>query len=195
MKKQNLNIKALTFILVMLLGIFMVLPGKEAKKEMNKTERAIFAGGCFWGMEYYFKTHKGVLETTVGYTGGKTEKPSSKQVSAGNTGHAEAIEVVFDPAKVSFEELTTLFFEIHDPTQVNRQGDDIGEEYRSEIFFLGAEQEKISKKLIETLKSKGFKVATILTKFTAFWSAEDRHQDYYDQKGGTPPCHVYTKRF
>jgi peptide methionine sulfoxide reductase msrA/msrB len=181
----------------MVMGVLVCLPAKEGEdeKKMSKTERAIFAGGCFWGMEYYFKKHKGVLETTAGYTGGHIEKPSSKQVSSGKTGHAEAIEVIYDPKKVTYEELARLFFEIHDPTQVNRQGDDVGEEYRSEIFFLGDEQKKISQKLIDTLKRKGYKVATRLTKAGAFWPAEDRHQDYYDGKPGTPPCHFYTKRF
>jgi peptide methionine sulfoxide reductase msrA/msrB len=192
---KNRNIKTPLLILVMVVGVFVCLPAKEGKIKTGKTERAIFAGGCFWGMEYYFKKYKGVLETTVGYTGGHTEKPSSRQVSSGKTGHAEAIEVVYDPAKVTYEELTRYFFEIHDPMQVNRQGDDVGEEYRSEIFYLGEEQRIISQKLIDILKGKGFKVATRLTKATAFWPAEDRHQDYYEGKTGTPPCHFYTKRF
>jgi peptide methionine sulfoxide reductase msrA/msrB len=192
---SHLNKKSMLLVLVIVLAVFVSLPGEEAQKVDTKTERAVFAGGCFWGMEYYFQKQEGVLETSVGFSGGTVKNPTTKQVSEGKTGHAEALEVVYDPAKVSYEKLTRLFFEIHDPTQINRQGDDIGEEYRSEIFYLNPQQKKVSQKLINILKSKGFKVATKLTPFKAFYSAEDRHQDYYKQKGGTPPCHVYTKRF
>lgn len=161
----------------------------------EKTQRAIFASGCFWGTEYHFQKARGVLQTTVGYTGGATEKPTYKEVCSGNTGHAEAVEVIFDPEKISYEELVKLFFETHDPTQVNRQGPDIGEQYRSEIFYLDDQQKETAQKLIELLKTKGYKVATQLSKAAAFWSAEDYHQDYYMKKKGTPYCHVYTKRF
>jgi peptide methionine sulfoxide reductase msrA/msrB len=161
----------------------------------EKTQRAIFASGCFWGTEYHFQKARGVLQTTVGYTGGTTEKPTYKEVCSGTTGHAEAVEVIFDPEKISYEELAKLFFETHDPTQVNRQGPDIGEQYRSEIFYLDDQQKETAQKLIEQLKAKGYKVATQLTKASAFWNAEDYHQDYYMKKNGTPYCHVYTKRF
>ncbi|MCP5048660.1 MAG: bifunctional methionine sulfoxide reductase B/A protein [bacterium] len=158
-------------------------------------KRALFASGCFWGTEYLFKKKKGVLTTTVGYTGGHARSPSSKDVGKGKTGHAEAIEVIYDPSKVSYEELTRLFFEIHDPTQVNRQGPDVGEEYRSEIFYLDDKQKETGQKLIDILKEKGFKIATRLTRASDFWPAEEGHQDYYDRKGGTPYCHFYSKRF
>lgn len=161
----------------------------------EKTQRAIFASGCFWGTEYHFQKARGVLQTTVGYTGGSTEKPTYKEVCSGTTGHAEAVEVIFDPEKISYEELVKLFFETHDPTQVNRQGPDIGEQYRSEIFYLDDQQKETAQKLIDLLKAKGYKVATQLTKASAFWNAEDYHQDYYMKKKGTPYCHVYTKRF
>ncbi len=161
----------------------------------EKTQRAIFASGCFWGTEYHFQKARGVLQTTVGYTGGNTQNPTYKEVCSGTTGHAEAVEVIFDPSKISYEELAKLFFETHDPTQVNRQGPDIGEQYRSEIFYLDDQQKETAQKVIDILKSKGYKVATRLTKASRFWKGEDYHQDYYQKKNGTPYCHIYTKRF
>ncbi|MBI2334353.1 peptide-methionine (S)-S-oxide reductase [Candidatus Daviesbacteria bacterium] len=147
---------------------------------MADQDKAYFAGGCFWGVEYLFKDQKGVLSTTAGYMG---------------DGHLETVEVVFDPAKVDFETLTRFFFEIHDPTQVKRQGPDIGEQYQSAIFYVDDEQKQIANKLIDTLKNKGYKVATILKKAEKFYPAEDYHQDYYEKTGKTPYCHFYTKRF
>jgi peptide methionine sulfoxide reductase msrA/msrB len=160
-----------------------------------KTDTAIFAGGCFWGVEYFMQQKTGVYTVTSGYTGGHTSNPTYKEVCNNNTGHAEAVEIVFDPKQVSYEELTKLFFEIHDPTQVNGQGPDIGNQYRSEIFYLNDEQRKVAENLIQVLKTKGFKVATKVTKATTFWPAEDYHQDYYGHKGTLPYCHGYTKRF
>jgi peptide methionine sulfoxide reductase msrA/msrB len=168
--------------------------GQEMKQEI-KTDTAIFASGCFWGTEYYFKTAKGVISTDVGYTGGTKENPSYKEVSTGKTGHAEAVLVVFDPSKTSYEELAKLFFETHDPGQVDRQGPDIGNQYRSAIFYKDEEQKKTAEKLIAILKEKGYKVVTEVTKAGKFWKAEDYHQDYYEHTGGTPYCHVYRKKF
>ena len=165
------------------------------EEDMETTQTAVFAGGCFWGMEYHFNNAKGVLSTRVGYTGGHTENPTYGEVCRGNTGHAEAIEVTFDHALTSYETLARLFFEIHDPTQVNRQGPDIGEQYRSVIFYADEEQKATAESLIETLQSKGYKVATQLEPAGEFWEAEDYHQDYYERKGSQPYCHVYTKRF
>ena len=161
----------------------------------NKTERAIFASGCFWGTEYHLSKVDGVISTTVGYTGGTKDDPTYKEVSTGTTGHAEATEVIYDSSKVSYEELAKLFFETHDPSQVNRQGPDIGTQYRSGIFYLDDEQKKIAGKLISVLEDKGLNVVTEVTKASTFWNAEDYHQDYYDHKGSTPYCHIYTKRF
>jgi peptide methionine sulfoxide reductase msrA/msrB len=167
-----------------------------APQELGRsTSRAIFAGGCFWGVEYYMEKQAGVISVTSGYIGGKTENPTYKEVCYEDTGHAEAVEILYDTQRVTYEELAKLFFEIHDPTQVNRQGPDIGEQYRSEIFYIDEEQKKIAEDLIRQLKDKGYKVATKVTKATTFWPAEDYHQDYYVQKGTLPYCHGYTKRF
>ena len=158
-------------------------------------DTAIFAGGCFWGVEYYMKKIKGVISTEVGYTGGKTQHPTYKEVCAGNTGHYEAIEVVFNPGQTSYEEVARMFFETHDPTQWNHQGPDVGEQYRSAVFYRNEQQKSITEKLISELGAKGYKVVTELKPASAFWKAEDYHQDYYDHKGTTPYCHGYVKRF
>lgn len=163
--------------------------------EQPMPARAIFASGCFWGTEYHLSKVEGVLATTVGFTGGHKDKPTYKEVCNSNTGHAEAVEVIYDPAKVDFEELAILFFETHDPTQVNRQGPDIGLQYRSGIFYLNDEQKTVAEKLIGILEDKGYAVATEVTAASTFWSAEDYHQDYYDNKGTTPYCHFYQKKF
>ena len=123
------------------------------------------------------------------------KEPSYKQVCSGTTGHAEALEVVYDSTQTSFEELAKLFFEIHDPTQVNRQGPDIGEQYRSAIFYVDDEQKQTAERLIGLLKDKGYNVATHLEKADTFWAAEDYHQDYYNKKGAKPYCHARQKRF
>ena len=161
----------------------------------NKTEKAIFASGCFWGTEYHLSKVDGVISTTVGYTGGKMDEPTYEEVCTGKTGHAEATEVIYDPSKVSYEKLAKLFFETHDPSQIDRQGPDVGTQYRSGIFYLNPDQKEIAEKLIAALKGKGLDVATEVTMATTFWNAENYHQDYYDHKGTTPYCHIYTKRF
>ncbi len=169
------------------------IPADE--KANVKTEKAYFAGGCFWGVEYFFQKEKGVLSTRVGYMGGHLKNPTYDDVCEGNTGHAETMEVVFDPAQTNYETLARLFFEIHDPTQVNRQGPDIGQQYRSEIFYVNEEQKQIAEKLIQILRDKGYKVATRVTKADTFWEAENYHQSYYQKNGHHPYCHGYVKRF
>lgn len=163
--------------------------------EKSDIETAIFAGGCFWGVEHYMKKKLGVLSVESGYIGGKTEDPNYEEVCKKNTGHAEAVRIEYDLSKVSYEELAKLFFEIHDPTQLNGQGPDIGDQYRSEVFYTTPEQKKITEKLIDQLKSKGYNVVTKVTPATHFWVAEDYHQNYYERKGTEPYCHGYTKRF
>lgn len=160
-----------------------------------KLEKAYFAGGCFWGVEYYFQKEKGVISTSVGYMGGHKDNPTYREVCEGNTGHAETMEVVFDPSVTSYETLARLFFEIHDPTQISRQGPDIGDQYRSAVFYTDETQKQTIEMLIKILKDKGYKVATELNPAGTFWEAEDYHQDYYLNKGGQPYCHSYQERF
>jgi peptide methionine sulfoxide reductase msrA/msrB len=161
----------------------------------SKLDTAIFASGCFWGTEYFFEKAAGVISTQVGYIGGNKENPRYEEVCAKYTGHAEAVRIVFDPDKTDYETLCKLFFETHDPTQVDRQGPDIGTQYRSEVFYLNNEQKEIAGKLKKILEEKGLKIATEITEATRFWEAEDYHEHYYAKKGGTPYCHGYTKRF
>lgn len=159
------------------------------------TQKAIFAGGCFWGVEYYFQHAKGVTKTQVGYIGGTKENPTYKEVCSHTTGHVEAMEITFDPKQTTYEELAKLFFEIHDPTQTNGQGNDIGPQYLSEIFYFDATQKETAEKLINQLETKGYKIATKLRPTEKFWPAEDYHQQYYEKGGGTPYCHKRVSRF
>lgn len=163
--------------------------------EAGRYGTAVFAGGCFWGVEYFLQKSPGVISVTSGYTGGVVKNPTYREVCTGNTGHAEAVKIVYDPKKTSYEKLLKLFMEIHDPTQVDRQGPDIGDQYRSEIFYLNEEQRKVAVENINLLKSKGLKVATGLTKASEFFPAEAYHQDYYFKNGKEPYCHSYVKRF
>jgi peptide methionine sulfoxide reductase msrA/msrB len=156
---------------------------------------AIFAGGCFWGVEYFLQKEPGVISVTSGYTGGTVKNPSYREVCTGNTGHAEAVKVVYDPTKTSYEKVLKLFLETHDPTQVGGQGPDIGDQYRSEIFVLNDDQKIAAEKYLNILRSKGMKIATAVTKASEFYEAEKYHQDYYSNNGKVPYCHAYTKRF
>jgi len=166
-----------------------------APLENGRYGTAVFAGGCFWGVEYFLQKSPGVLSVTSGYTGGTVKNPTYKEVCTGNTGHAEAVKIVYDPGKITYEKLLKLFLEIHDPTQVDRQGPDIGDQYRSEIFYLNEDQKKIAETNLNILKNKGLKIATAVTKASEFYPAENYHQDYYFNNGKTPYCHAYTKRF
>jgi len=154
-------------------------------------EIATFGAGCFWGVEAAFQRVPGVIDTAVGYSGGETANPTYKDVCSDETGHAEVVQVTFDPAKVSYEQLLDVFWQAHDPTQVNRQGPDFGTQYRSAIFFHSQQQEAAAKKSREALDAGGkFKraIATEITSAGAFYRAEEYHQKYL-QKRGVASCH------
>jgi methionine-S-sulfoxide reductase len=154
-------------------------------------DTAIFAAGCFWGVQYYFDEVPGVLETTVGYIGGHADRPTYEQVCTHKTGHAEAVKIVFDPDKVSYKTLLMQFFRMHDPTQLNRQGPDIGDNYRSAIFYQNEDQKRQAEKVIEEFNKSQFngKIVTTLEPASKFWLAEDYHQKY-TEKTGHGMCHI-----
>jgi peptide methionine sulfoxide reductase msrA/msrB len=158
-------------------------------------ERALFAGGCFWGVEHWMKMLPGVVRTQVGYTGGQVVDPTYKEVCSGKTGHVETVEIVFDPREVDYEAVAKLFFEIHDPTQKDRQGPDVGSQYRSVVFYLTERQKQIVEGLIERLKRRGYAVVTEVLPATVFYLAESDHQDYYARTGQQPYCHQRVERF
>lgn len=157
-------------------------------------DRMFFAGGCFWGVEHLFKQLDGVVDTRVGYMGGHRKNPTYEQVCTGLTGHYETVEVIFDPLKIDEETLVKYFFEIHDFTQENGQGPDIGEQYKSVIFYTNEKQKEVAEKIKDEL-SKKYKVATQIKKASDFWLAEDYHQDYYEKTGKAPYCHYRRKIF
>ncbi|MCU0800140.1 MAG: peptide-methionine (S)-S-oxide reductase MsrA [Candidatus Thermoplasmatota archaeon] len=158
---------------------------------MERRGKAIFAAGCFWGVEHHFSRIKGVLRTRVGYTGGNRPDPTYREVCSGSTGHAEAVQVEFVPLIVSYEELLRHFFSMHDPTTVDSQGPDFGSQYRSAIFYLDEEQERTAARVkMELTLSHVFTdpIVTELTKASTFYDAEDYHQRYFE-KNGMGPCH------
>ena len=149
-------------------------------------EKATFAAGCFWGVEAAFRQIEGVQATRVGYTGGHTQQPTYKQVCAGDTGHAEAVEVEFDPSRVSYERLLDVFWENHDPTTMNRQGPDVGEQYRSAIFPRTPGQDEAARASKAAREASGKHRRPIVTEITPaseFWEAEDHHQQYLEKRG------------
>ncbi len=166
---------------------------EKATKHTNK--KAYFAGGCFWGVEYYLEKLKGVKSVVSGFMGGKVADPSYRQVVTTKTGHLETVEVTYDPSLISYRELAKSIFEIHDPTQQDGQGPDIGEQYKSAIFVSDAKERKTIDELISILTKKGYKVATKVLDKKNFYSAEDYHQDYYKKHNKEPYCHVRVKRF
>ncbi len=156
---------------------------------------AYFAGGCFWGVEYYLQKLDGVKEVISGFMGGHVKNPSYYEVVRTDTGHLETVEVVYDSNVISYEEIAKTFFEIHDPTQTNGQGPDIGEQYLSAVFVNNDEERKTVESLIKRLEANGYKVATKILNKSEFYAADESHQDYYDKKGSKPYCHGYMKRF
>jgi peptide-methionine (S)-S-oxide reductase len=153
---------------------------------------ATFGAGCFWGVEAAFRRVPGVLDAVSGYSGGRTDNPTYKDVCTDGTGHAEVVQVAFDPEKVSYEQLLEVFWKIHDPTQVNRQGPDFGTQYRTAIFFHSPEQEAIARKSKQALDASGrlrHPIATEITPAGAFWPAEEYHQRYLEKRGATS-CHI-----
>jgi peptide-methionine (S)-S-oxide reductase len=154
-------------------------------------ENALFGAGCFWGVEDFFRQVPGVADAVSGYAGGATQAPTYKQVCRGDTNHAEVVEVTFDPAKVSYATLVDFFFKMHNPTQRNRQGPDVGTQYRSVIFTHGPDQARVAQERLEAAKASGRYKSPIVTQIEAaptFWPAEDYHQRYFQKHGGS--CHV-----
>lgn len=162
----------------------------------NAIELATLAGGCFWGMEDLIRKLPGVIDTEVGYTGGKTVNATYRDVKKGTTGHAEAIQIQFDPSKISYREILDFFFRMHDPTTLNRQGNDIGDSYRSAIFYHGDKQRADAEQMIQTVnQSKAWPspVVTQVTPAGEFWRAEPEHQDYLENTPGGYTCHYIRK--
>lgn len=159
-------------------------------------EKATFGAGCFWGVEATFRRVPGVISTRVGYLGGNTKDPTYRDVCTDSTGHAEVVEILFDPAQLSYNQLLDLFWELHDPTQLNRQGPDYGTQYRSAIFFHSPEQEaaaRASKKALEEKKVFSKPIVTEITPASEFYEAEDYHQQYLEKRG-LASCHIPVKR-
>ena len=160
-----------------------------------ETKKAYFAGGCFWGVEYYFNQVDGVTEALSGFMGGHLENPTYKDICYKDTGHLEVVEVEYNPDEVSYEILAKLFFEIHNPTQTNGQGPDIGSQYLSAVFVSNEEEKTTIKKLINALEENNYDIATKIIEKSKFYPAEDYHQHYYEKSGKMPYCHSYIKRF
>lgn len=178
-------------------GYYKTLFEKKTGAGATAPETAIFAAGCFWGVQDIFSHTKGVLRATAGYTGGKTDNPTYKGVCSDQTGHAEAVEVVFDPAVVNYEQLLDLFWRMHDPTTVNRQGPDIGNQYRSAIFYFSKAQKKAAEKSkaeLDSLHVFKNKAVTHIVPADRFYKAEDYHQDYFTKQGGGE-CHLLRPPF
>ena len=159
------------------------------------TEEVIVAGGCFWGVDYHLRRVPGVLKVEVGYTGGHVVNPLYQQVCEGDTGHFEAVRVVYDVAKTSSEDVLRWFFEIHDPCDQQGQGPDRGEQYRSAVFYYNTLQREQAEALMRELKATGFDVATRLLPVQIFWPADEAHQNYYDKHSKQPYCHHVVHRF
>lgn len=159
------------------------------------TEKVVFAAGCFWGVEYSFRKVEGVVSTAVGFTGGDKDNPTYSEVCSGKSGHAEAVEVVFDPSKTTFEALAKHFFEIHNPALISNESSGRRSQYRSAIFYFYDQQKTIAQKLVELLKNKNLEVSTEISKAGTFFKAEKYHQNYYNKKGGDDYGYRYKQKF
>ena len=208
--KSILKLSMTTFVIGMFNLISCAQPGKKDKMTVSsstntqesatgntpasKTETATFANGCFWCTEAIFEQLDGVVSATSGYTGGQTKNPTYKEVCTGETGHAECLQIVYDPSKISFDELLEVFWETHDPTTLNRQGGDVGTQYRSGIFYHNEEQkQKAEKYKTELDKSGAFDnpIVTEISAFTKFYPAENYHQEYFENnENNNPYCKV-----
>ena len=204
MKKTTV---AISLILIFTVGLFVFtgcIPMEpEIRSENNNNlidkagndglETAVLGGGCFWCIEAVFQQVKGVSRVESGYAGGDVEDPTYEQVCSGNTGHAEVVRVLFDPGEISYRKLLEIFFYVHDPTTLNRQGNDVGTQYRSIILYTGPEQEKTARELINELEEQKFftdPVVTQLEPLKVFYKAEDYHQSYYENNEAQPYCQL-----
>lgn len=170
-------------------------PAVAKAEPTGPIELAYFAGGCFWGVEHYLEQLDGVHAVESGYMGGHVESPSYEDVSSQRSGHLETVVVRFDPTRVSYEALAKRFFEIHDPTQADGQGPDLGPEYLSAVFYASDSQKAATESLIAKLRARGYDVVTQVRAAERFWPAETYHQDYYVRTGKTPYCHARVRRF
>lgn len=164
-------------------------------KEYDNEQKAYFSAGCFWGVEYCLRDTAGIISTRVGFMGGKTSDPTYEEVSLGDTGHAETVEVLFDSRRISYESLVKLFYEIHDPTEKDRQGPDVGSQYRSAIFYTDEGQKKTAEIVSALLREKGMEPATEIAPAGEFYAADDYHQRYYEKTHMEPYCHIRKKIF
>lgn len=175
------------------LTFLLFLIASSAVSASPQLSKAYFAGGCFWGVEYFFERQTGVKDVISGYMGGWVDNPTYRDVSYTHSGHVEVVEVTYNPEIVNYKTLSSLFFNIHDPTQIGGQGPDIGDQYSSVIFYNSPNEQKIALNLISILKTKGYEISTEVKQSTQFWQAEANHQDYYNKNKGTPYCHAFVQ--
>ncbi len=179
--------------LLLLSGLAAANPVAVIESQEDTMKQAMFGAGCFWGVESNFRALKGVTRAAVGYAGGKTENPTYQQVCSHTTGHAEVVRLEYDPLKVSYKELLDKFFAIHDPTTLNRQGPDVGDQYRSVIFYFDEEQKAAAERKVEQLtEAKAFPrpIVTAIEPAPTFWRAEEYHQNYYEKRGIKGGCPI-----